>query len=61
MLELSLLKSFYSVDQEKDHNGSVRKYGNRIDLKEKDVRNSLAEMLSYRSQYEYNYCLYKIG
>ena len=45
-----MIKSFYSVDK----NNS----GHKIDFSEEDVRLSLAEMLSNRQEYSYDFSQY---
>ena len=49
-LETELLRSFYSVD--------TGMAGHVIDVKENDARLSLAEMLSHRRDYQYNFMKY---
>ena len=51
-LELQMLKSFYSVSRHES--------GSQINTTEKDVRLSMAEMLSNRKQYEYSFCIYQL-
>jgi hypothetical protein len=49
-LETNLLRSFYSVDE-----GHA---GHKVNKKENDVRLSLAEMLSHRSDYQFHFMSY---
>ena len=45
-----MIKSFYSVD--------MNSSGHKVDFAEKDVRSSVAEMLSNRQEYSYTFCQY---
>ena len=45
-----MIKAFYSVD--------LNSAGHKVDFAEKDVRSSVAEMLSNRQEYSYTFCLY---
>ena len=49
-LQLALLKSFYSVDSDEKHGT-----GHLINTKESDVRLSVAEMLSNRKEYDFDF------
>jgi hypothetical protein len=48
--QAAMIKSFYSVD--------MNSSGHKLDFTEKDVRLSVAEMLSNRQEYSYTFCQY---